>query len=90
MNSIERAKCIIDRFNRCYRPIGCCCSLVNNIVPGNTTLTIGTVTTGEPGSDATASITGRNPAGNPAALTITPSDGGTNPVAAHLVITKLN
>lgn len=37
-----------------------------------------------------SAVTVRNPAGNPTALTITPSDGGTNPVAAHLVITQLN
>ena len=31
----------------------------------------------------------RNPAGNSTALTITPLAGGTNPVSAHLVITRL-
>lgn len=31
----------------------------------------------------------RNPAGNPVALTITPLAGGTHPVSAHLVITRL-
>lgn len=35
-------------------------------------------------------ITVRNPAANPAALTITPSAGGTQPVSAHLVITQLS
>ena len=35
-------------------------------------------------------LTVRNPAGNPTALTITPLAGGTRPVSAHLVITRLN
>ncbi len=34
-------------------------------------------------------ITVRNPAGNPAALTITPLAGGTRPVSAHLTITRI-
>ncbi|MBR1597663.1 MAG: hypothetical protein IJ661_01970 [Lachnospiraceae bacterium] len=34
-------------------------------------------------------LTVRNPAGNAAALTITPVAGGTRPVSAHLVITQL-
>ena len=34
-------------------------------------------------------LTVRNPAGNAAALTITPLAGGTRPVSAHLVITQL-
>ncbi|MBW7460895.1 hypothetical protein K0U00_43225 [Paenibacillus sepulcri] len=34
-------------------------------------------------------LTVRNPAGNAAALTITPLAGGTRPVSAHLVITRL-
>ena len=34
-------------------------------------------------------LTVRNPADNAAALTITPSAGGTLPVSAHLVITQL-
>ena len=34
-------------------------------------------------------LTVRNPAGNAAALTITPSAGGTEAVSAHLVITQL-
>ena len=34
-------------------------------------------------------LTVRNPAGNAAALTITPLAGGTHPVSAHLVITQL-
>ncbi|WP_277422594.1 collagen-like protein, partial [Amphibacillus jilinensis] len=34
-------------------------------------------------------LTVRNPAGNAAALTITPVAGGTRPVSAHLVITRL-
>ena len=36
-----------------------------------------------------AILTVRNPAGNAAALTITPLAGGTRPVSAHLVITQL-
>ena len=32
----------------------------------------------------------RNPAGNVAALTITPLAGGTNPVSAHLVIIQIS
>ena len=35
-------------------------------------------------------LTVRNPAGNAAALTITPLAGGTRPVSAHLVITQLS
>jgi hypothetical protein len=31
----------------------------------------------------------RNPLGSPIALTVTPVAGGTNPVSAHLVITRL-
>ena len=34
-------------------------------------------------------LTVRNPAGNAAALTVTPLAGGTRPVSAHLVITQL-
>jgi hypothetical protein len=34
-------------------------------------------------------LTVRNPAGNAAALTITPVAGGPRPVSAHLVITQL-
>jgi hypothetical protein len=34
-------------------------------------------------------LTVRNPAGNPTALTVTPLAGGTRPVSAHLVITRL-
>ncbi|MBR6779061.1 MAG: collagen-like protein [Clostridia bacterium] len=34
-------------------------------------------------------LTVRNPAGNSTALTITPLDGGTRPVSAHLVITQI-
>jgi hypothetical protein len=34
-------------------------------------------------------LTVRNPAANPAALTITPLAGGANPVSAHLVITQI-
>ena len=61
MNSVERARCIIENFNKNYRPSGCCCPAQNNVVPGNVTLTIGTVTTGAPGSAAAASITGVAP-----------------------------
>ena len=35
-------------------------------------------------------LTVRNPAGNTTALTITPLAGGTNPVSAHLVITRIS
>jgi hypothetical protein len=38
---------------------------------------------------ATSVLTVRNPADNAAALTITPTAGGTEPVSAHLVITQL-
>ena len=31
----------------------------------------------------------QNPAGNPTALTITPVDGGTNPISAHLTILRI-
>ena len=34
-------------------------------------------------------LTVRNPAGNAAALTITPLAGGTRPVSVHLVITQI-
>ncbi|MBQ8350977.1 MAG: hypothetical protein IJY20_02900 [Clostridia bacterium] len=34
-------------------------------------------------------LTVRNPAGNAAALTITPLAGGTRPVSAHLIITQI-
>lgn len=61
MNNVERARCIIEEFNKCYRPTGCCCVAQTSVVPGNMTLTIGTVTTGAPGSAAAASITGMAP-----------------------------
>ena len=35
-------------------------------------------------------LTVRNPAGNAAAITITPLSGGTRPVSAHLVITRIS
>ena len=35
-------------------------------------------------------LTVRNPAGNAAALTVTPLDGGTRPVSAHLVIMQIS
>ena len=60
-NNLERARCIVDEYSKNYRPQGCCC--INNggsTIPG-LTLTIGTVTTGEPGTDAAASITGTSP-----------------------------
>lgn len=52
-----------------------------------TTQIVGTViiTTSAPNSILTV----RNPAGNPAALTITPDAGGARPVSAHLVIIGL-
>jgi predicted Abi (CAAX) family protease len=34
-------------------------------------------------------LTVRNPAGNATALTITPLAGGTRPISAHLVITRI-
>lgn len=39
----------------------CCCGTRPPIVPGTPSITIGTVTTGEPGSEAAASITGTAP-----------------------------
>jgi len=36
-----------------------------------------------------SALTVRNPAGNAAALTITPLAGGTRPVSAHLTIIQL-
>ena len=38
---------------------------------------------------ATSVLTVRNPADEAAALTITPNAGGTEPVSAHLIITRL-
>ena len=38
---------------------------------------------------ANSVLTVRNPEGTATALTITPSAGGTEPVSAHLVITRL-
>ena len=35
-------------------------------------------------------LTVRNPADNPATLTITPLAGGASPVSAHLVITQIS
>ena len=40
-------------------------------------------------SSVNSILTVRNPAGNAAALTITPLAGGTRPVSAHLVITQI-
>ena len=61
MNNVERARCIVANFNKNYRPTACCCVAQTNVVPGNMTLTIGTVTTGAPGTQASASITGISP-----------------------------
>ena len=41
-------------------------------------------------STSNSVLTVRNPAGNPAALTITPSAGGAAPVSAHLIIMQLS
>ena len=41
------------------------------------------------GCGAVSALTVRNPAGNAAALTVTPLAGGTHPVSAHLVITQI-
>lgn len=35
-------------------------------------------------------LTVRNPAAETTALTVTPISGGTNPVSAHVIITRLN
>ena len=62
MNNIERARCIIERYNKCHPNQGCCCFIPSNGgAPGNISLTIGTVTTSEAGSPASASITGTSP-----------------------------
>lgn len=62
MNNVERARCIIENFNKNYRPSGCCCFFGptggSSMTP---TLQIGTVTTGAPGSAASANITGVAP-----------------------------
>lgn len=60
MNNLERARCIVKEFNKNYKPQPCCC-LNNTNTTSNVTLTIGTVTTGDAGSDAEASITGTSP-----------------------------
>lgn len=59
-NNLERARCIVNEFNKNYRPSPCCC-INNGGTPINATFTIGTVTTGAPGSEAAASITGTSP-----------------------------
>jgi hypothetical protein len=41
------------------------------------------------GTTINSVLTVRNPAGNPAALTITPLAGGTRPVSAHLTIEQI-
>jgi len=41
-------------------------------------------------STANYTLTVRNPAGNTAALTVTPLAGGTRPVSAHLLITQIS
>ena len=56
--NIQRARCIIDEFNKNHHNTGCCCVTGN---PINATFTIGTVTTGAPGTSAAASITGVSP-----------------------------
>jgi len=62
MNNLERARCIVEEFNKNYQPRGCCCITNNNVTPiPGLTLSIGTVTTGAPGSAAAASITGTSP-----------------------------
>ena len=64
MNNIERARCIIERYNKCHPNRGCCCCFIptnGGTAPGNISLTIGTVTTGEAGTPASASITGTSP-----------------------------
>ncbi len=63
MNNVERARCIIENFNKCYRPQPCCCIVPVNGGGGSVTptLQIGTVTTGDPGTMAAASITGTSP-----------------------------
>jgi hypothetical protein len=48
---------------------------------------VGTVLLTTTAENSTLSL--RNPAGNAAALTVTPLAGGTSPVSAHLVITQL-
>ena len=60
MNNIERAKCIIDNYNKNHIPQNCCCCN-NGGTPINATFAIGTVTTGAPGTAASASITGISP-----------------------------
>lgn len=40
-------------------------------------------------TDANSVLTVQNPTGNAAALTVTPSAGGTRPISAHLVILRL-
>jgi len=77
MNNVERARCLIEEFNKNYRPSGCCCCN-NNGTPINATFTIGTVTTGAPGSQAAASITGMSPN---FVLNLTIPQGPTGPAA---------
>lgn len=77
MNNVERARCIIENFNKNYKPSGCCCIAQNNVVPGNVTLQIGTITTGAPGSAAAASITGVSPN---FVLNLTIPQGPTGPI----------
>ena len=56
MDNLERARCIVDEFQKNYRPSGCCC--FPPVDTSNFTLTIGTVTTGEPGTAAIVTNTG--------------------------------
>ncbi len=78
MNNVERARCIVANFQKNYRPAPWCCP-AQNVVPGNVTFTIGTVTTGLPGSPAAASITGVYPN---FILNLTIPQGPTGPVGA--------
>ena len=54
---------------------------------GGTTQIVGMALVTTTSVDSTLTV--RNPAGNAAALTITPLAGGTRPVSAHLVITQI-
>ena len=59
MDNLKRARCIVDEFQKNYRPSGCCC--FPPVDTSNFTLAIGTVTTGEPGTAAQATVTGISP-----------------------------
>ena len=49
MNNVQKARCIIDNFNKNYVPTGCCCAGNTGGTPINATFTIGSVTTPAPG-----------------------------------------